>query len=318
MMKTLRTVLVVALIGVLVLFNVITLRRASRKPASEPAAPAANASPNVFYGQIEPKGRLIRIRPSVSGIVRDIPVREGQTVRRGQVLCALDDAVERAEHEAALSRVEYSRRAAALSADRFKRGETLFRGGGTTESDFIQLKLTKELDEAQIDLRIKEADLAQAGLNLHTLRAPSDGRVYKCDIRPGEFFGPSDADRLWIGSVELELRCDLEALWIGRIDTSAACLVIHAETNQPLGKAFFVSFSGYLRPRSVSTEDPQERQSAKYQEVILRFVPERPGLPIGLPVMVKPETFPLQASPTPGTARHGHCGENVPRNENFL
>ncbi|HLP48563.1 MAG TPA: hypothetical protein VK469_21665, partial [Candidatus Kapabacteria bacterium] len=66
-------------------------------------------------------------------------------------------------------------------------------------------------------------------------------------------------------------------------------LVFHAETGERLGKGYFISASRYLRPKMVETEDAKERLSALYQEIILRFAPDRPGLPIGLPVMVKIE-----------------------------
>ena len=64
----------------------------------------------------------------------------------------------------------------------------------------------------------------------------------------------------------------------------------NAETGESIGTARFGSRSRYLRPRQLQTEDPKDKSSAKYQEVIMRFVPDQPDLPIGLPVLVRPDT----------------------------
>jgi hypothetical protein len=188
-----------------------------------------------------------------------------------------------------LSRVESSRKEAAISSEKITRAKPLTLGNSITESEYLQLKLKNELDKAIIGVRLKEAELAGVRLNQRRIEAPVDGMVYKCDIHVGEMFQPGDENQIIIGSTGLELRCDLEALWIGRLDTNKPYRVFHAETGEYLGQGFFLSASRYLRPKIVETEEVKERLSALYQEIILRFVPDRLGLPIGLPVMVQLE-----------------------------
>jgi multidrug efflux pump subunit AcrA (membrane-fusion protein) len=273
----------------LLLFIATNLKRASKRTPPAPAA-ELNASSEAFYGQVVPEGKAVRVSPAVSGTVRSVPVREGEHVSAGQPLCMLDDAVQKAEWIAALARASAARKAAELSIDQWNRAEGLFRGGGINESEHVRLRLKKELDAEEAAAADREADLAQARLKERTVRAPSAGIIYKVDLRPGEAFLTGDADRILLGSAKLELRCDVEALWIGRVDSSRTYRVFNAETGEALGKAFFSSASRYLRPKEVRTEDPQERLSANYQEAVLHFEPDRPGLPIGLPVLVRPET----------------------------
>lgn len=289
MNKSIRNGAAAVAVILLVAFIVTSVKNTSKR--MPPAPPAElNASSKAFYGQVVPEGKAVRISPAVSGTVRSIRVREGERVRAGQPLCVLDDAVQKAEWSAALARAGAGRKAAELSLDQWSRAEALYRGGGITESEYVRLRLKKELDEEQVRVAASEAELARAKLEERTVRAPSAGIVYKMDLRPGEAFQSGDAGRILLGSARLELRCDVEALWIGRIDSSKAYRVFNAETGEPLGKAFFSSASPTLRPKEVRTEDPQERLSANYQEAVLRFEPDRRDLPIGLPVLVRSET----------------------------
>ncbi|MCU0605954.1 MAG: efflux RND transporter periplasmic adaptor subunit [Candidatus Edwardsbacteria bacterium] len=287
MRKKLLPVAAAAAVVLLVIFIVSAIGRAGKRyPAA--AAPDLNRAPLVMYGLVQPAGKPVAVAPAVAGTVRRIMAAEGRAVRAGQPLCLLDDAVERAQHDVTDAQIEYSRRAAAISAENLRRNEALLPSGGITEAEYTQLKLKQRLDDADITVRIRQAALADAQLRQKVVAAPIDGVVYKLDLRPGEQFTPADRDRIIIGPPELELVCDLETLWIGRLDTLRTYRVFNAETGEPVGTARVRSQARYLRSRSLQTEDPKQRQSATYQEVVMRFRPDRPGLPIGLSVMVKP------------------------------
>lgn len=76
---------------------------AGRQPGAQPPvfSPAANPYPNGIYAEgivesAQPQGENINIFPEVTGPVTDVPVAEGQRVKRGQVLVRIDDSVQRA------------------------------------------------------------------------------------------------------------------------------------------------------------------------------------------------------------------------------
>jgi len=78
----------------------------NRRPSPQPPvfAPAPNPYPQGIYanGIVEsdqPSGSNINVYPEVSGTIVDVQVREGQVVRRGDVLLKLDDRVQRATAE---------------------------------------------------------------------------------------------------------------------------------------------------------------------------------------------------------------------------
>jgi hypothetical protein len=119
--------------------------------------------------------------------------------------------------------------------------------------------------------------------------APKDCLVYKFDIRIGESFRIGDVDKIIVGSPELQISCDVEALWIGKMKTAGKYDVFNAETGEDIGTATFRSASRYLRPKTMRTEQPGESFSTDYQEVVMKFQPSIPYIPINLPVMLKTE-----------------------------
>jgi len=274
---------------VLVLWFIVgSIRNASKRNA--PAEPIPlNAAALVLYGRVEPEGLEIRLSPSVSGTVKAVFVTEGQLLRRGQVLLLLDDAVLRAERAAVAARLDLARKSVELSRDQWNRGEALYKGESLNAAEYVRLKNKLETDEAELRLRLREFELADTRLGERSLESPIDGRLYKFDVRPGEFLSTGQGRPIIVGSSRLEIRCDVEPFWIGRIDSSAGYRVFHAETNQPLGSAVFKSVLPYLRPKKLRTEDAQERLLSDYQEAVFQFKSDLPNPPIGLPVYLKHE-----------------------------
>lgn len=286
MKNTIVYTFLIIVIITLAVFNVITVKRVSDRP--EPVdPPVLNESPVRVYGIVEPSGKPVVIHPHVPGTVREILVSDGDTVRAGQLLCALKNSVELAQLEAAEARVSLGRKEAELSRDQYKRNTALRADGSISEADYVRLKIEKELKEEQIALYMKELELARARLDELEIRSPMDGIVYFCDIRPGEYFGIGEGERLVVSSKALQVRCDVEVIWIDRLARGATYSVLNAETGQRVGKAIYSYSSRYLRGKRFATEDPKERMSSKYQEVIMEFVPDDTGIPVQLPVMVE-------------------------------
>jgi HlyD family secretion protein len=85
------------------------------QPVLPPAFnPPMNPYPNGIYteGIVEsdqPSGENINVYPEVSGTVKQIPVSEGQEVKRGTVLLVLDDSIQRATTEQLESQTQAAR-----------------------------------------------------------------------------------------------------------------------------------------------------------------------------------------------------------------
>ncbi len=113
------------------------------------------------------------LRPEVAGRIAAINFREGQVVKRGQTLVALDASVNRAE-------VDQMRAQLDLAQSNLKRTDELARGNFVSAS---------ARDEAASKMRVAEATLAlaQAKLSKMTLTAPFDGTVGIRNVSVGDY-----------------------------------------------------------------------------------------------------------------------------------
>jgi len=286
MKRTAAIIVLVCIVAALIVFNVTTVRKTSRRvPPAKP--PELNEAAVVIYGTVEPLGKPIAVQPRIPGIVARVHAAEGDTVAAGAPLCLLKRDVEQAEVEVARAQLAAARKEADLSLDEFLRSGPLAEEGSISESEFVRLTLRKELDELLVQLREREVGLAEARFAELEVRSPVDGIIYKCDLRSGEYFGIGDGSRLIVGSPALQIRCDVEVFWIDRIDFEADYAVHNAETGTFLGSAKYRSAADYLEFKRYRTEDPRELLSSRYQEVIMAFEPEGAAPPIFLPVMVR-------------------------------
>ena len=133
----------------------------------------------------------VEIRPQISGLITDIHIREGETVRKGQILFVIDQVAYKAELETAVANV--------ASAESHLSSAKL-----TTDSKrelFAQNVISEfEMLTAQNDLKIAEATLTQAkaqetnarnNLSYTEVKSPSDGVAGTLPYRIGALVNPT-------------------------------------------------------------------------------------------------------------------------------
>lgn len=124
------------------------------------------------------------IRPRVSGIIREIPYKEGSEVKQGTVLYQIDDdtyGAEVAQAQATLAKAQASIPAAQANFARYER----LVNSGATQIEFENARTT--LAQAQADVAQARAALetAQINLDLTKVRAPFDGIVSFTNVTVG-------------------------------------------------------------------------------------------------------------------------------------
>lgn len=133
-------------------------------------APALGAEPEIL-GYTEPY-RIITVSSSEAGVISEMLVKEGATVKKGDVLAKLDLGTYLAELD--IARAEQKQQ-----ATRKQRLEDLTGSARATP---------EELDKARTDLAIKEAQVRkiEAQIENRTLRSPVDGVVTEIKRDPSE------------------------------------------------------------------------------------------------------------------------------------
>lgn len=167
-------------------------------------------------GPVRPQ-RLAMLGPQSDGVVRAVPVAEGQQVREGDVLLQLDDDVQaarvslarvaaEAEGELRQAQVQHQEAQAVLARTQQAAGR-----GAATEWEVRQARARVEVTRAAADgaeerRRIEqqrlELELAQQALLV--IRAPFDGVVTRIDTVPGATLTRADRPVTVAGLAVLE------------------------------------------------------------------------------------------------------------------
>ncbi len=147
---------------------------------------------------------VAQLSAQVMGSITSVAVREGDSVRRGQVLATIDDAqpqagVERAqaalasaEHEVAAATADYE-----LAASTMKRYQSLYEKKSVSPHEFDEVSTRLRAASAHRDLALSGVDQAKAALvqarateGFTRIRAPFDGIVAERRVDPGTLAAP--------------------------------------------------------------------------------------------------------------------------------
>lgn len=150
-------------------------------------------------GKIQPEVEVI-LRPEVSGEIIDLPVKEGDYVRKGDLLVRIKPDIYQAridEINASLltqkARMEQARASLIEAESRFSQQETLYEKNLASQAEYIQAKSNYEAQQANFNaakyqMQSIEAQLDQAKEELEKtiIRSPRDGTISKLAVEQGE------------------------------------------------------------------------------------------------------------------------------------
>lgn len=166
----------------MVAWNPVSTALASNTNAAVAAQKTVSASAVIVPARVAELGFLI------SGIARDVPVKEGDRIQAGEPLLVLDTP----ELEFAVMEAQAALRSAQSYADLQKYRRIENRRNGKIFYDVIPSEVRQLADakvqQAQVALELAQIDLAES-----TLLAPFDGTVARLDILTGEFVDSNQA-----------------------------------------------------------------------------------------------------------------------------
>lgn len=185
-----------------------TLRVATEKAIKRDITEIVSAS-----GKIQPEVE-VKISSDVSGEIVDLLVKEGDTVRKGDLLLRIDPVIyqsavlrmmstlngAKAQMANSSARLEQSKAQLANAEAGYNRNKKLHDQGAISDSEFEQIKATYESAVADVNAAMEsvksadfnvsstEASLKEANDNLAktTIYAPVDGTISKLNKRKGE------------------------------------------------------------------------------------------------------------------------------------
>lgn len=135
--------------------------------------------------------QTVEIRPQVSGMITDILIEEGESVRKGQVLFIIDQTPYKAAYEIAIANVKSAE--AALSTARliYESNRNLFEQDVVSEFDLMTAQ--NDLTEAEARLALCKAEEVNASNNLSytEVRSPVNGVASMIPYRVGALVNSS-------------------------------------------------------------------------------------------------------------------------------
>lgn len=191
----------------------------------------------VANGKIQPVVQ-VKISAEVSGEIIELPVKEGQAVKKGDLLAKIKpDAYQanrrsaEAGYQSALAgklQTEANQRKAELE---FKRNEDLFKTKLISDSTFLEYKTALEIAQAQVESATHQVDVAKASLARAeeelaktTIYSPLTGTVSKLNLEVGERV----AGNTMMAGTEIMTVADLNAME-ARVDIGESDIVLLAK-----------------------------------------------------------------------------------------
>lgn len=145
-----------------------------------------------FNGRVEAV-QSVQLRPRVSGYIDSVNYREGDEVKKGQVLFTIDDRSYRAALEQAKAELARARSQASLARSESGRSEKLIGTQAISREAWEQRR--SAASQAQADVLAAEAavDMAQLNLDFTRVTAPIDGRASHAQITAGNLVTAGDS-----------------------------------------------------------------------------------------------------------------------------
>jgi HlyD family secretion protein len=136
-------------------------------------------------GKIQPEV-MVKISPEVSGEIVDLPVKEGDRVKKGDLLMKIKPDVYVAQRNQFSAGLLQAKAALTRTEPEFRRNESLYKKGLVSESEYDQARAAYEQSKAAYEQSKASLDQAEENLRKTTVLAPMDGTVSQLNSEKGE------------------------------------------------------------------------------------------------------------------------------------
>jgi len=137
------------------------------------------------------------IRPQVDGILTQLPVKEGQWVKAGDLLARIDDRSIRASLDQARAQLGESQAQLQVALVNLKRYKELSVDDGVSKQTYDQQQALVNQLKATVQGNQAAIDAAQVQLSYTQIRSPVSGRVGIRNVDEGNFLRTSDTQGLF-------------------------------------------------------------------------------------------------------------------------
>lgn len=214
-----------------------------------------------LQGRIDAEGVAYVSPNGMGGVVKAVYVQVGSSVRKGQTILKLDDALARQAVVGAQQQAGVLKARLAQAQTIYERRQNLWKQNIGTEIEVINAKA--EVDALQSQLRAAESQVASAQeqLSYSNVTAQISGVIDQVNIKVGEFFSPQSAadPRTGIRIVNksnMKMVTDVPENYSARVKKGDVVEVVVPESGKPPYRSTISAVGAAVNPttRSFTTE----------------------------------------------------------------
>jgi HlyD family secretion protein len=188
--KSRKKIIIFSLAGVLLLAVVAFILLGSRKEPITPVQVEKVSRQTITQvvtatGKIQPEVS-VKISPEVSGEITLLPVKEGQRVKKGDVILKIKPDVYIAQRDQYAAALLSAQANLTKTEPEYKRIKTLFEKGLVSQSEFDQARASFESAKASYAQARASLNQSEENLRKTTVVSPMDGTVSQLNSRLGE------------------------------------------------------------------------------------------------------------------------------------
>lgn len=286
-----KPLLIIAIAGILI--GLISVYYYNQQPETQPPlAVSYNPYEKGVYAtgiveSYQPHGSNVSIYPEVAGPVTKIFIKEGQTLRKGTPILAIDDLVQQAlvKKDEAQIKVERANLVnVQQQLDKIKKSYCL------DPKSVSQNVLDNAINAVKIAVENLKVAIGQYKqdktlLDKYIVRTPIDGMVFQVQAAVGDYIAPQTGIydtytqgmqpviQMGVVTPYMEVRCYLDEILVPRLPTAAklqATMFIRGENNKAIPLKF-VSIQPYTIPNIQLSDEKQERVDVRVLPIIFKF-----------------------------------------------
>jgi RND family efflux transporter MFP subunit len=239
----------------------------------------------IASGKVDIEGGLVEVAARAPGIVKDVLVQEGDEVKKDQVLARQEDedsrltrdrvAAQLKQTESQVPILEVQLGAATREEQRLKR---LIAEKAAAQQAYDQAADTVRQLQAQLESQKQSVALSRAQLreanyqvDLHIVRAPTDGRIVRRYANPGSgasTFSVTALFQLQPAAARI-VRAELEERSLSAVKVGQEAEIVPESDQDKSYPGKVLRIAEVMGSRKLKSDDPSERTDERVVEVVV-------------------------------------------------
>jgi multidrug resistance efflux pump len=238
----------------------------------------------VAKGRTDIDGGTIDIAASQDGVITDVFVKEGDVVKKNDLLAKQDDRVAASAFQEAMAVEKQAEANVPLTQIQLdatvrdlKRLESLLKTKVTSQQDVDMARdKTRELEQslmvakATLDAATARRETAKAQLEQREIRAPLDGKIVRVNARPGVGASTLNVSTLFVIAPDTQpvVRAEVEENFINDIHLNQAVEILSENEPDKTYSGKVIRIGLVFGQKKANSDDPNEHVDERVVEVI--------------------------------------------------